>query len=300
MQTPWGDFPVADAHAHFFSRRFFEALGSQCGKDAESVARIAGFDLPPEDPAGLARIWAETLDSHGVSSAVLIASVPGDESSVAAAVAACPGRFYGYFMLNPLEDNAAARVTGAFAGGMHAVCLFPAMHRYSVQDPRVQPVFDAVAAAEDRAIFVHCGVLTVGIRKKLGLASPFDMRFSNPLDLHGVAVRYPRVRFVIPHFGAGYLREALMLADLCPNVYLDTSSTNSWMRYEGLDLKTVFRRALDAVGPGRLLFGTDSSFFPRGWNYEIFENQAKALQDIGASSADARMILGENLREMFE
>ena len=52
----------------------------------------------------------------------------------------------------------------------------------------------------------------------------------------------------MPHFGAGFFREALMLADLCPNVYLDTSSSNSWMRYEGLDLKTVFRRALDVAG----------------------------------------------------
>ena len=95
------------------------------------------------------------------------------------------------------------------------------------------------------------------------------------------------LKFVLPHFGAGYLREALMLADLCPNVYLDTSSSNSWMRYEGLDLKTVFRRALDVVGPQRLLFGTDSSFFPRGWNYAIFEAQTRAMLDLGIS-ADGR------------
>jgi hypothetical protein len=73
-------------------------------------------------------------------------------------------------------------------------------------------------------------------------------------------LRYPNLPFVVPHFGAGYFREALMLADLCPNVYLDTASSNSWIKYEGLELKTVFRRALDVVGPGRLLFGTDSSF----------------------------------------
>ena len=53
---------------------------------------------------------------------------------------------------------------------------------------------------------------------------------------------------MVPHFGAGYFREALMLADLCPNVYLDTSSSNSWVRYEGLDLKTVFQRALESWG----------------------------------------------------
>ena len=78
------------------------------------------------------------------------------------------------------------------------------------------------------------------------------MRYSFPLDLHAIAVRYPRVPFIVPHFGAGYLREALMLADLCPNVYLDTSSSNSWMRYEGLDLRTVFRRALDTAVNGAL------------------------------------------------
>ena len=144
-------------------------------------------------------------------------------------------------------------------------------------------------------MFVHCGVLTVGVRKKLGLPSPFDMRYSNPLDLHAVALRYPKVPFIVPHFGAGYFREALMLADLCPNVYLDTSSSNSWMRYEGLDLKTVFRRALEVAGPERLLFGTDSSFFPRGWNREIFQVQTQTLMDLGIGTADARAILGGNL-----
>ena len=174
------------------------------------------------------------------------------------------------------------------------------MHRYSLSDPRAEAVMKAAAGFAGRAVFVHCGVLTVGIRKKLGLPSPFDMLFSNPLELHGPALRYPRLKFVVPHFGAGYLREALMLADLCPNVFLDTSSGNSWMRYEGLDLKTVFRRALDVVGATRLLFGTDSSYFPRGWNYAIFEAQTRAMLDLGISTADARLIIGENLPRLFE
>jgi predicted TIM-barrel fold metal-dependent hydrolase len=126
------------------------------------------------------------------------------------------------------------------------------------------------------------------------------MRFSNPLELHSTALHYPGLKFVLPHFGGGYLREALMLADLCPNVYLDTSSSNSWMRYEGLDLKTVFRRALDVVSARRLLFGTDSSYFPRGWNYPIFEAQTRAMIDLGLSVSDARLIIEENLPRLFE
>jgi predicted TIM-barrel fold metal-dependent hydrolase len=138
-------------------------------------------------------------------------------------------------------------------------------------------------------------------RKKLGLSSPFDMRFSNPLDLHAIALDFPKLNFVVPHFGAGFFREALMLCDLCPNVHLDTSSSNSWMRYqpEHLDLNKVFRRTLEVAGARRLLFGTDSSFFPRGWHSQIFEAQAKALYELGVTEGDARLILGGNLERLL-
>ena len=71
------------------------------------------------------------------------------------------------------------------------------------------------------------------------------------------------------------------------------------MRYDGLDLRSVFRRALDVLGPKRLLFGTDSSFFPRGWHAAIFEVQAKALYELGRDEADARLIFGENLAHLL-
>jgi len=84
-------------------------------------------------------------------------------------------------------------------------------------------------------------------------------------------------------------------------VYLDTSSSNSWMRFEagGLDLAAVFRRALAVAGARRLLFGTDSSFFPRGWNAEVFEAQVKALGAIGATEDTARLIFNDNLQQLL-
>jgi predicted TIM-barrel fold metal-dependent hydrolase len=274
MQTPWGDLAVSDAHSHFFSRRFFDSLAAQSATGVEALGAQLGWRLPPEDPAELAGAWVAELDRHGVSRTVLIASMPGDEASVTRAKAAYPERFWAFAMVNPMADGAAV------APGLDAICLFPAMHRFSMHDARVAALLDQ-ATAQDCAVFVHCGVLSVGVRKKLGLSSPYDMRFSNPIDLHAVALRYAETPFIVPHFGAGYFREALMLADLCPNVYLDTSSSNSWMRYEGLDLKAVFRRALDVTGPGRLLFGTDSSFFPRGWLAGIFAEQTRALSELG-------------------
>jgi predicted TIM-barrel fold metal-dependent hydrolase len=149
-------------------------------------------------------------------------------------------------------------------------------------------------------VFVHCGVLSVGVRKKLGLPSPFDIRFGNPLDLHAVALSHPEVPIIIPHFGAGLFREALMVGDLCPNVRFDTSSSNSWTKYQpGLTLDAVFRQVLAVVGPDRLLFGSDSSFFPRGWVKDVYEQQSTALEAIGVSAGMRDKIFGGNFDRLF-
>jgi hypothetical protein len=305
MQTPWGDFHVCDAHVHFFSPAFFALLALQSGQGEEELGRTLDWRIPPSC-GDLAAAWKQELDEYSVAKAALIASIPGDEDSVAAAVRLYPDRFWGFFMANPVAPRNAPggveRVQQALAGGMmQGVCLFPAMHRYAVADPRVRPVLEAAAAQPGTIVFVHCGVLTVGVRRKLGLPSLFDMRYSNPIDLHTVAMEFPRVNFVIPHFGAGYFREALMLCDLCPNVYLDTSSSNSWVRYQpqGLDLKGVFRKALEVAGPRRLLFGSDSSFFPRGWHAQIFQTQIQALCDIEIAADHAGLILGGNLERLL-
>ncbi len=92
-----------------------------------------------------------------------------------------------------------------------------------------------------------------------------------------------------------------MLGDLAPNVYLDTSSTNSWVKYQtpAIDLKAVFAKALEIFGPQRLLFGSDSSFFPRGWNAMILEAQRGILRDLAVSEDDTRAILGGNLQRLL-
>jgi len=300
IQSPWGPLPVADAHVHFFSRAFFESLAQQKpGLTLEEVERILGWHIPGENPEALAGRWATEFDRYGIDRAVLIASVPGDDASVRAAVLAHPGRYYGYCMVNPLAPDAVSKLQGMLdGGGVHGICFFPAMHGYSIGCDAVNAMLDVVAATRPATVvFVHCGVLTVGVRKKLGIPSPFDLRYSNPVDLHHIALRFPQIRFVIPHFGAGYFREALMVADLCPNVYLDTSSSNRWIHYDlsTPDLRTVFRRALDVVGPRRLLFGTDSSFFPRGWIPDVYHDQAKALYELGRSEEEARLIFCGNL-----
>jgi len=285
---------ICDSHIHFFSPGFFTGLGAN--RDA---LKGIGWD-DPESIEALAGRWVLELDRHGVNQAALIASLPGDADSVAKAIALHPSRFVGFFMLDPTRDDAIAYATRALDAGLRTICLFPAMHKYALHDERVARVFELAAARPGTAVFVHCGVLSVGVRQKLGLPSPFDIRFGNPLDLHGVALTFPSVPIMIPHFGAGMLREALMVASLCPNVMLDTSSSNSWIKQTpGLTLEQVFRTALEVLGPERLLFGTDSSFFPRGWNREVYAQQKAALDAIGAKVEDQQRIFAGNFERLF-
>lgn len=307
MQTPFGEIRVVDAHAHFFSHRFFESLAASlpeppAGKTRrEVVSERLPFELPPEDPEILAERWMRELDRHGVARTVLIASVPGDEDSVAAAHRAYPDRVIPYFMLNPKAEGALDRAKRAFRElGFKGLCLFPAMHHFHLWEKELRPVLEE-AADRSAVVFVHMGLLKVGVRDKLGLPSPFDLRFANPVDVAGVARAFPSTPFLLPHFGCGFFRELLLVGSECPNVYTDTSSSNSWMAKlpEPMTLARVFERSLDVLGSERILYGSDSSFFPRGFVREQFDAQAQALVKLAVGHETAARILGGNLERLL-
>jgi len=289
---------INDTHVHFFSSRFLELMAPEAG-GADAVARRLEWDAPGT-ATELGDRWIAELDRHGVSRAALIASVPGDAASVAEAVAHHPHRLVGFFMHNPAVPTADVGLTRGLKDlGMRAICLFPAMHGYALDDPIVDGVFRA-AASSGAAVFAHCGVLTVGVRRKLGLPSRFDLRLGDPLALAKTALAYPDVPVIIPHFGAGFFREALMAADQCPTIHFDSSSSNSWIRYHpGLTLPDAFKQALAVAGPSRILFGTDSSFFPRGWQRPIYEEQNRILESLVASDTDREAIVAENFDRLF-
>ena len=295
---------ICDAHCHFFSSRFLELLiaGQPGFADAARSSEVS-HRLGWQDPGraeDLADRWVAELDAHQVSRAALIASIPGDEASVATAVGRHPSRFVGFFMFNPSAGDVSSRLSRAVSEQrLRGICLFPAMHGYKLDDERVREVF-AAASEHGATVFVHCGVLSVGVRRKLGLPSPFDLRLGDPLALAAVALRFPAVPVIVPHFGAGMWREALMAADQCATIHLDSSSSNGWMKYyPGLTLDEVFRRALAVAGPDRILFGTDSSFFPRGWQKPVFAAQEAALRGIGVNDEDRQKIFEGNFERLF-
>jgi predicted TIM-barrel fold metal-dependent hydrolase len=307
INTPWGNLRLIDAHTHFFSYQFFQTFARLARQSLPAEAPLTavgqrlGVEIPPEDAIQLGQRWVGEMDKYGLERLVMFTSVPGDHPSVATAVQAFPERIIGYIMLDPTQPSAVKALHEAVQQyAVKGITLFPAMHHFHADDERVYPIYQA-AAELSMPIFVHFGVLQVSIRDKLGLPNVFDLRYANPIDLHKVAIDFPGVNFIIPHFGCGYFRETLMLGAQASNVYVDTSSSNAWLAYmpAHLDLKTVFAKTLHVFGPRRILFGTDSNVFPRGWRQDIFRQQVEILHDLNTPPEAAELILGGNCARLL-
>jgi uncharacterized protein len=297
---------VIDAHIHFFSHQFFQEFLRRRGRqlperEPQRLLKRLGWEVPPSDPVALGCRWVDELDRHGVERAVLLGSIMDDEASVARAAHAFPDRLIGFLRVDPTKPDAAERVRHAVETlGLKGLKGFPAMECFHAYEERVYPVY-AEAERLGIPVLFHFGLLQSAIGAAVRLPSQADARYSNPMDLQRAARDFPRINFIVPHFGAGYFGETLLLAAHCPNVFIDTSSANGWLRYMPypMDLKSVFQRTLEAVGPERILFGTDSSHFPRGFRREILEEQLGILQALGLAQADVERIMGGNMARLL-
>jgi uncharacterized protein len=297
---------MIDFHSHLFSWPFFEALaklsplaGSVDDKLAAAAAK-AKLELPDRELRNHLARWTAEWDRNDVAHAVSFASLPEEAPALAEAARLANGRITPFALVNPLADGAAAKVRTLFGQGFRGILLFPAMHKFDLAGAEAAAVFEAVDEANAIAV-VHCGLLQVKLRDLLAIPRPYDLRFADPLHLVPAANRFRKARFVIPHFGAGMLRETLMLGSQCENVFVDSSSSNSWLATQesGLDLAAVFTRALGVFGRERVLFGTDSSTLPRGWRNDLLAAQRAALARAGVDAATQDAIFDGNARRLL-
>jgi predicted TIM-barrel fold metal-dependent hydrolase len=242
------------------------------------------------------------MDRHGVSRAALFGSAPGEQTAISRAVRAQPDRFVPFQMINPRAADAPALLRDLVERGIRGLLLFPAMHGYFPDEPVCRPVYET-AREHKMKIFVHLGRLHIAIRDKLGLKSAIDERFGYPARLSEVLREFADVDFIVPHFAGGTLADLLPRIAGVRNLYLDTSSSNSWMAESATypDLTAVFRAVLEHadLGPQRILFGSDSTVFPRGFRADLREKQQAALESIGAPQVDREAIFGGNFERVF-
>lgn len=251
----------------------------------ERLKPVAGITLEQH-----AANWLSAFDQAGVGGGVFIA-VGEANDEMAEFVALNPQRLHGVGSLGDPRHPDAARTVRTFRSrGLCGLKLYPPIQRFLPNDRTFYPIYEA-SAEEGLAIIFHFGI-TVG--------AFYDLSYASPLPLSAVVKEFPEVTFVIAHLGAGFLRETLFLAYHTENVCVDTSGTNNWRLYHPGEpsLEQVFRDALRAYGPERILFGTDSTVWG-GYRHHILKEQMEVLDRLELSAEDRARILGDNARRVF-
>lgn len=299
-------FEVIDAHLHLFvtspmthpekyrdimSPREIELMRRRFEKNLKQRGQPPiDYECCPADES--ATRWKAEFEKNGISRGIFI-SMESDYNNLREFMSLGENRFLGYAFLNPVLEDAAEKLEYAVKEyGLRGLKLIATNQKFHPYDERIYPMY---AKAEELGIpiLIHMGA-------SIGYSA--DFRFANPLDLQPVLRDFPDLNFMLAHFGVGFFREALLLGYQCDNILYDTSSSNIWIKYQGTPttIRDVFKYALDAVGPERLVYGTDSSYFPRGYRTDIMMEQKQALDELGVSAEDQAKIFGGNIRRLMK
>jgi predicted TIM-barrel fold metal-dependent hydrolase len=206
---------VIDAHTHLGVER----LWNHDMKLAELLAYMEKYNI----------------DTSIVQPQAGAKDVVADHKMIADAVAANPGKLYGMADFNPVEfeeDYFKLNKWAIDELGFIGIKLHTHGHSVASNSKHGEKAFKA--AQENKVpLMIHTGK---GVPAALpSLAIP-------------MAMKYKDVPVVLAHAGtAMYAAEAIVAAQVCENIFLETS----WIP------STDLRRMLNAVGPEKLMFGTD-------------------------------------------
>lgn len=255
-----------------------------------------GFDPPesnPPDDETQADRWAAEVDKYGLRAVGFVTG--GGNDNLARIVARHPDKFVGFAHHYPFRESAADELKRAVTelGLKGYKLLAPTLDR-PIEDEAAYPVWE-MCAELDIPVLIHFGIQGAGG----GIAWHENI---NPLKLHNVAKDFPDVNFVVPHFGCAWIRETLQLCWACANVSIDTSGSNQWVRWVDGDwtTKKLFRKYIETIGAERIIFGTDSSYFPRGFAVRYLEDQIRDCRELGLTDDQLKLIFAGNAARLFK
>ena len=307
---------VIDFHSHFpiqresrgssWRQRMVERYGERrtdiirgnSSRYRDEWRKMWAFDEPEtgvihSDEEQAAR-WVADMDAKGCTRVNFV--MGGGNDNLAKIVAMHPDRFTGLAHHSIWDDNAAEELERAVKElGLKGFKLIATGQQRPIDDKAAYPVWE-MAENLEVPVLIHFGVLGGG-------GGPaYDLRNMNPLTLWKVCSDFPTLEFVIPHFGACYWRELLQLCWQCPSVSVDTSGSNQWMRWmpEQYSMKDLFRKAMETIGPKRLIFATDSSYFPRGFSVEYLREQLRVCYDMSLEQESIEKIFHGNAERLLK
>lgn len=262
-----GPEPLIDVHAHFY----FAGCGRADWRQLNE-ARLRAGEL-----IGITYHVGSVLGSWGARSPVYFQShadtVTGNDAMLAIQ-AAMPDRVRSYVSVNPNEGAAAlAELERCRAAGAIGVKLAAARR---ASDSLLDPILE-FAAAHGLPVLHHAWQ-----HRRRDVPG---QDASDALDLALLAGRHPTVAVIVAHIGGGgdYRHTFAVVRDV-PNLYLDLSGS-------GVD-RGMLDGALEAVGPGRLLWGADLTL-------ETGLAKLWALVELGLSADELASVRWKNAQRIF-
>lgn len=209
----------------------------------------------------------EKMDEAGVESSVVFGP---DNPLVRDAVRKEPRRLVGYVWPNPNEKGALSLVKEYVKKwGFRGIKLHPLVHAFLPTDANVLPIVE-FAGKQRIPVAIHSG----------------HPPFSLPWSIGELAELYPEVRIVMLHMGHAhgvYIKAAIDTAKRYDNIILETS---------GVSMHSKIKEAVDRVGEGRVVFGSDYPFH----DYSV---ELQKVRVAGLTDGQRELVLYQNAKRLL-
>jgi predicted TIM-barrel fold metal-dependent hydrolase len=195
-------------------------------------------------------------------------------------------RFIGFASVDPVKKAAVKELESAVKGlGLKGLKLDAALQDFRLNDRKVFPVYEA-ACALGIPLLVHTG---------MSWAPETPLGHGQPLLLEEAIRKFPRLNFVLAHYGWPWVWEATALALKYPNVYLDTSCLyydSPKEFYQFVFSKQIPTTIIERSLRDKVVFGSN---YPR---VEI-RNMVHALKSLLLTESCLKKILRENAEKLL-
>jgi hypothetical protein len=236
-----------------------------------SVAVASGGTVPDASPQpASSRIDAEdsARPDPGAVAPKNASTRPGSGAGSGAGLGL--GRIVPFASVHPDSPGAAEAVGRIARAGIRGIKLHPLYQSFAVDDPRVFPLYEAIAA-ERLILMMHAGYdIAFG---KEDLASP--ARFVRVVE------RFPGLRLVLAHLGGWNWIDLFIERLAGKDLYIDTAFCSGYCSDAQRD------RLLSRHSTDRILFGSDSP-------WARMDEHVRFVRALPVSDAVKEKILGRN------
>lgn len=231
--------------------------------------------------AGIDRLGLLPLDlttTHGVE---LVSN-----AEIHHLVSLAPEKFIGFASVDPRRKDAVEVLEYAFGElKLSGLKLHPAKQKFYPMDEGLDAVY-ACCLRHNKPVLFHAGI---------SLQPDAPSQYARPEHFEAVALRYPRLRMCLGHFGWPWVVETAALLLKYPNVYADTGLLyfdSAREFYQHVFTRTLGQHWVDRSLRHQVLFGSNN---PRFEQIRMVE----ALHTLGWRASTLELVLGGNALEFL-